>query len=92
VYDLPSSAVYGDRTLALPIAGKIRKQLSWRMLRSLGETVGIPSRLAADVVREQVKAANIWIEELDQLPFDVHMIRNLRRLLRARIRHIQPET
>jgi serine/threonine-protein kinase HipA len=92
VYDLPSSAVYGDRTMALPIAGKIRQQLSWRMLRSLGEAVGIPNRLAADAVREQVKAAGAWMGELDQLPFDVNMIRNLRRLVRARIRHIQPET
>jgi serine/threonine-protein kinase HipA len=92
VYDLPSSAVYGDRTMALPIAGKIRQQLSWGMLRSLGEAVGLPHRLAADVVREQAKAAGTWIEELDELPFDAHVIRNLRRLVRARIRHIQPET
>lgn len=33
-YDLPSSAVYGDRTMALPIGGKIRQQLSWAMLRT----------------------------------------------------------
>src|SRR5580658_1296270 len=34
-YDLPSSAVYSDRTMALPIGGKIRQQLSWAMLRAL---------------------------------------------------------
>lgn len=90
-YDLPSSAVYGDRTMALPIAGRIRQQLSWTVLRGLGETIGIPSRLAAGVVREQIAAADVWIEELGDLPFDANDIRNLRRLTRARIRHIQPE-
>jgi serine/threonine-protein kinase HipA len=89
-YDLPSSAPYGDRTMALPIAGKIRQQLSWAMLNSLAEAIGIPGRLAASAVREQVSAAGTWIEELGQLPFDANIIRNLRRLTHARIRHIQP--
>jgi serine/threonine-protein kinase HipA len=91
-FDLPSSAVYGDRTMALPIGGRIRQQLSWTMLRSLGEAVGIPSRLAASVIREQVATAGIWIEELEQLPFDANSINNLRRLVRARMRHIQPQS
>lgn len=90
-YDLPSSAIYGDRTMALPIGDRIRQQLSWPMLRTLGEAIGIPSRLAADVIGEQVAAANIWIGELDQLPFDANSIRKLRRLVRARIGHIQPD-
>jgi serine/threonine-protein kinase HipA len=90
-YDLPSSAVYGDRTMALPLGGRIRQQLSWAMLRSLGKEIGIPDRLAAEVIREQTAAAQIWIEELDELPFDANVIRNLRRLVSARIRHIEPE-
>jgi serine/threonine-protein kinase HipA len=91
-YDLPSSAVYGDRTMALPVGGKIRQQFSWPMLRSLASTSGIPDRLAASVVREQITAAGTWIEELDQLPFNANVIRDLRRLVRARIRSIQPDT
>ena len=90
-YDLPSSAVYGDRTVALSIGGRIREQLFWPMLRTLGEEIGIPSRLAASVIREQLAAADIWIGELDRLPFDANRIRNLRRLVRARAGHIQPD-
>lgn len=90
-YDLPSSAVYGDRTMAMPIGGRVRQQLSWPMLRNLSQAIGVPGRLAADVIREQVAAAEIWIEDLSQLPFDVTTIRNLRRLANARIHHIQPE-
>jgi serine/threonine-protein kinase HipA len=89
-YDLPSSAIYGDRAMALPIGGKIREQLSWTMLRSLGETVGVPARLAAEVIREQVAAARTWIKDLGDLPFDANRIRNLQRLVSARIRHIEP--
>jgi serine/threonine-protein kinase HipA len=90
-YDLPSFAIYGDRDMALPIGEKIRQQLSWPMLRILGEAAGIPSRLAANVIHEQTAAADIWIGELDQLPFDTNSIRKLRRLVRARIGHIQPD-
>lgn len=90
-YDLPSSAIYGDRTMALSLGGVIRQQLSWPMLRSLGEEIGIPERLAAEVIREQTSAARIWIEELGELPFDANTIRNLRRLVSARMRHIEPE-
>jgi serine/threonine-protein kinase HipA len=85
------SAVYGDRTMALPIGGRIRQQLSWPILRSLSEAIGVPGRLAADVIREQAAAAGTWIGDLDQLPFSANIIRNLRRLVHARIRHIQPE-
>jgi serine/threonine-protein kinase HipA len=89
-YDLPSSAVYGDRTMALPIGGKIRQQLSWTMLRTLGEAIGIPARLAAQIIHEQVAAAGTWTGELDNLPYDANRIRNLRRLVTARIKHIEP--
>jgi serine/threonine-protein kinase HipA len=90
-YDLPSSAVYGDRTMALPIGGRIRQQLSWPMLRSLSEAAGVPQLLAASVIREQVAAADTWIEDLGELPYDANIIHHLRRLVRARIRHIQLE-
>jgi serine/threonine-protein kinase HipA len=89
-YDLPSSAPYGGRTMALSIAGKIRQQLSWPMLNSLAETIGVPGRVAASAIREQISAAGAWIEELDQLPFDANTVRSLRRLAHARTRHIQP--
>lgn len=89
-YDLPSSAVYGDRTMALPVGGKIRQQLSWAMLSALGETIGIPARLAAQIIREQITAAQAWTAELDNLPYDANRIRNLRRLVTARMNHIQP--
>lgn len=89
-YDLPSSAVYGDRTMALPIGGKIRQQLSWAMLRTLAETIGIPDRLAAQIIQEQVAAAGTWTRELDSLPYYANRIRNLRRLITARIKHIEP--
>ena len=89
-YDLPSSAVYGDRAMALPIGGKIRQQLSWAMLRTLAEVIGIPAMLAARIIHEQVAAAGTWTEELDNLPYDANRIRNLRRLITARIKHIEP--
>lgn len=78
--------------MALPIGGRIRQQLSWAMLRSLSQAIGIPGRLAAGVVREQVTAAETWVKDFNQLPFDANTVRNLRRLVYARMRHIQPES
>jgi serine/threonine-protein kinase HipA len=89
-YDLPSSAVYGDRAMALPIGGRIRQQLSWAMLRTLAEAIGIPAKLAAQTIREQITAARNWTGDLDNLPYDANRIRNLRRLVAARINHIDP--
>jgi hypothetical protein len=60
------------------------------MLNSLAETIGVPGRVAASAIREQISAAGAWIEELDQLPFDANTVRSLRRLAHARTRHIQP--
>ncbi|MGH3304576.1 MAG: type II toxin-antitoxin system HipA family toxin [Streptosporangiaceae bacterium] len=91
-YDLPSSAIYGDRTMALPIGGRIRQQLSWTMLNSLAPSIGIPDRLAAEAIREQTAAASTWVEQLEELPFDANRIRKLRRLVNARIHHIQPDS
>jgi hypothetical protein len=60
------------------------------MLRTLGEAIGIPARLAAQIIHEQVAAAGTWTGELDNLPYDANRIRNLRRLVTARIKHIEP--
>lgn len=90
-YDLPSSAICGDRTMALAIDGKIRQQLSWTMLQGLGQAIGIPSQLAAEIVREQTAAAGTWIERLTELTGDASRIRIFQRLVNARIRHIQPD-
>ena len=89
-YDLPSSAPYGDRTMALPIGGKIRQQLSWTMLLALARAVGVPDRLAAEAVREQLRAASEWAGQLSDLPFDAHRIQVMKRLVAARMRHLEP--
>ncbi len=76
--------------MALPIAGSIRQQVSFTMLRNLAAMVEVPEDLAAGLVREQIAAAEAWVDDVDQLPFDSSRIATFRRLVRARIRHIQP--
>ncbi|MGH9086546.1 MAG: type II toxin-antitoxin system HipA family toxin [Acidimicrobiales bacterium] len=89
-FDLPSTAPYGDVDLALPIEGRVRQQLSWPLVQRLGAAIGLPERLAASVVREQLGALERWSADLDQLPFDERLVRSLRRLVLARARHIAP--
>jgi hypothetical protein len=64
---------------ALPIAGKIRQQLSRALLL----------RLAAAIAR-QLSAAGTRAGKLDDLPFDAHRIQVMKRLVSARMRHLQP--
>jgi|HubBroStandDraft_3_1064219.scaffolds.fasta_scaffold334710_2 hypothetical protein len=66
-------------TMALPIAGKIRQQLSRALLL----------RLAAAIAR-QLSAAGTRAGKLDDLPFDAHRIQVMKRLVSARMRHLQP--
>jgi serine/threonine-protein kinase HipA len=89
-YDLPSSAVDGDRTMALPIAGKIRQQLSRAMLLRLASDIGVPGRLAAAAIGQQLSAAASWAGKLGELPFDAHRNEVMKRLVASRMRHLQP--
>ena len=80
-YDLPSSAPYGDRTLALAINGSREGQVSRARFVALGRATGLPERAVIGLLDEMLTNAEPWIERLNELPFDQHRIRNLRRLM-----------
>ena len=80
-YDLPSSAPYGDRTLAIAIDGSTDGQVSRRRFLALSQTVGLNDRAAAGMLDELLANAEPWIDRLHELPFDQRRIRDLRRLM-----------
>lgn len=88
-YDLPSTIIYGDSTLALPLGGK-RRDISRRMLVEFAQTLGLSAKLAERVIDDVREATGDLDADLraGALPFDqrtiddtVAALRNRRRLL-----------
>jgi serine/threonine-protein kinase HipA len=89
-YDIPSSHPYGDTTMALPIDGKDREDITWRAFVALGEATGVPERAVRRTLLELTRKADRWVGDLDQLPFDDRRIHRLRRLIADRRAKLTP--
>jgi serine/threonine-protein kinase HipA len=91
-YDIPSSHLYGDTTMALPIDGKDREDITWRAFVALGEATRVPERAVRRLLLELVGKTDRWIGALDELPFDDRRIHGLRRLIDDRRAKLTPPT
>lgn len=81
VFDVPCTLLYGDETLALPVAGKTR-HLRARHWAELADSLGLPARAALAANRTALAAAaGIRLEEL---PFTGSPLRGALRELRFR--------
>ncbi|KRE80260.1 type II toxin-antitoxin system HipA family toxin [Arthrobacter sp. Soil763] len=85
VYDVPCTLLYGDETLALPVAGKTRN-LKARHWAEFADSLGLPGRAAAAANRTALAAAEGI--RLDQLPFTGSPLRGAQRELRFRRREL----
>ncbi|WP_104141097.1 type II toxin-antitoxin system HipA family toxin [Arthrobacter sp. ZGTC131] len=64
VYDIPSTVVYGDKTLALTLGGK-RSGISRRHFLGWAMELGLTERAAAQVVELALKAAGPLLADLE---------------------------
>jgi serine/threonine-protein kinase HipA len=83
-YDLPTSHPYGDTTMALPINGRHREDIGRADFIALGEAVGLRARAVERALDELRGRVEIWIADLDTLPFDERRIHKLRRAIEYR--------
>ncbi len=83
-YDLPSSAPYGDYTLAMAVQGRREGQVSHRRAAALGASVGLPPVAVASAIEEMTTKCLPWADRLDELPFDQRRRRQLATLIRRR--------
>jgi len=86
-YDLPSTAPYGDRTLALALQGST-DGLSRRRALELAGAIGLTERAAQRVIGEVLDGTRDVAAEIDDgvLPFDGRIVADMVRLLRYRRR------
>lgn len=88
VYDIPSTAPYGDNTMALTITGK-RSGLSKASLIRFAHTIGLREPAAERVIQKTLKDTQNLIEQVSDIGFDSHRQRQLIKTLKNRRRSLQ---
>ncbi|MFF0718872.1 type II toxin-antitoxin system HipA family toxin [Micromonospora sp. NPDC003816] len=83
-YDLPSSYLYGDKTMALSIGGRSGGDFRAADFVGLGKTLGVPERAVRRVLTGITERADAWLDELLSLPFDEGRLTKLGRVIRFR--------
>jgi serine/threonine-protein kinase HipA len=83
-YDVPTSYVYGDHTMALTLNGKRREDIGRADFIALGDAVGVRARAVESALDKLCEGVSHWIGELAGLPFDPGMLVKLRRAIEYR--------
>ena len=81
VYDIPCTALYGDMTLALPVAGRT-KNLRLRHWDEFADSIGLPRKAARSANASALKAAGRVV--LASLPFEGSPLHGAEREIRHR--------
>jgi serine/threonine-protein kinase HipA len=85
-YDLPSSAPYGDRSLALALQGSRDGQVSRRRILAAAVDAGLPERAAVLTLDDLLDRLETVPERVRELPFDERRLTDLQRLITSRLR------
>ncbi|MPZ27781.1 MAG: hypothetical protein GEV12_15555 [Micromonosporaceae bacterium] len=85
-FDLPSSYLYGDRTVALPVAGRSGADLPRRAFVELGGRLNLPEPAIGSALDDLCDRVDSWLPDLESLPFPASQLRKLRRTIGYRRR------
>jgi serine/threonine-protein kinase HipA len=84
MYDVPTSYVYGDHTMALTLNGKGEEDIGREDFVALGPVVGVRVPAVERALDELCEGVGLWIDELAGLPFDPGLLQKLRRAIEYR--------
>lgn len=84
MYDIPTSCVYGDYTMALSLNGKRREDIGRADFIALGEAVGVRRPAVEGALDELCAVVDTWIDGVRALPFDPGVLQKLRRSMEYR--------
>ncbi|MGD8494876.1 MAG: HipA domain-containing protein [Gemmatimonadales bacterium] len=87
-YDVPTSYVYGDYTMALTLNGKSREDIGRQDFVALGLAVGVRQRAVESALDELGERVDPWIDDIAGLPFDEGVLLKLRRAIEYRRRRL----
>lgn len=88
-YDLPTSHVYRDKTMALPLNAKKDDRLGRADFLGLAAHLGLREAPAVRIVDEVANAVDTWIDQLGNLPFDERRLHDLRKAVLYRQRRLR---
>jgi serine/threonine-protein kinase HipA len=83
-YDLPSTYPYGDTTMALSINGRQREDIGRKDFLALADAVGLRPSPVERMLSELCVRVDLWIQDLDGLPFDHRTLHKFRRAIENR--------
>jgi serine/threonine-protein kinase HipA len=87
-YDMPSSYLYGDTTMALSIDGRSGSDFGAADFVKLGGRLGVPERAVRRLLTDLTERVDLWLTDLQTLPFDNRKIAKLRRVVTYRLRRL----
>ena len=87
-YDVPTSYLYGDTTLALPLGGKLDERIGRADFVAFGERAGVLPRATERLLDQLVERVDAWLPGVDALPFDAHVLHKFRRSIDYRRRRL----
>lgn len=85
-FDLPSSYLYGDTTVALPVAGRGGADVPRHAFVTFGASLGLPERAVGGALDELCERVDAWLPDLGRLPFPAAVLGKLRRTVEYRRR------
>jgi serine/threonine-protein kinase HipA len=89
-YDVPCSYVYGDHTMALSIGGRGGEDFGFKDFAALGASLGVPERAIRRAVTELLERTDLWLTDVDELPFDSGVLAKLKRVIKHRRMRLSP--
>jgi serine/threonine-protein kinase HipA len=84
MYDVPTSYVYGDHTMALTLNGKTKEDIGRADFVALGAGVGVRAPAVERALDELCDGVSLWIDDVAGLPFDSGLLRKLSRAIEYR--------
>lgn len=84
VYDVPSSHLYGDTTMAMSLSGRSSSDFGAKDFVALGAAIGVPERATRSALTELADRVDRWLPKLDTMPFDRGQVSKLRRVIQHR--------
>ncbi len=83
-YDMPSSHPYRDHTMALSLNGKLDERIGRADFLHLAGLIGLREKPAHRAIDDIIDKSALWMETLDQLPFDQRRVHDLRKAIEYR--------
>ena len=89
-YDVPCSYIYGDHTMALSIGGRAGGDFGFQDFAGLGASLNVPERAIRRAVTELLDRTDLWLPDVDELPFDIDVLAKLKRVIKHRRMRLSP--